>query len=413
MTDLKRNLFEKIDELLSYSPVVILLGVRQSGKTTLAKMVRSNWEYFDLERRVDFEHITSDVDFFFKHHSDSVIIDEAQRYPELFSELRGIVDRDRSKTNRFLLTGSSSPELLRGVSESLAGRVGIVELGTFKANEVYSQNLPSFYSIFTEEISPSTIDQVLKMEPPLTHDQLMDLFLRGGYPEPVLRRDQRFFEFWMENYLQTYIERDIRRLFPKLNLINYQRFVSMLTALSGTVINRSQVGRSLNTSEVSIRDYLAIAEGSFIWRNIPSYEKSRSKSLVKMPKGSFRDSGLAHTIQGVDSLDRLNIYPNLGLSFESFITEELIKGLQATHASRVAYYYYRTRNGAEIDLILEGSFGTLPIEIKYGSSINRRKLQTLKRFVKDHDLPLGILINNSETTELIADRIVQIPATML
>ena len=152
MTYLKRNLESKINDLLVYFPVVIILGVRQCGKTTLAKMLRTDWQYFDLERSRDFDFITRDFEFFIKEHPHSIIIDEAQRYPALFQELRSVVDRDRKNKNRFLLTGSSSLDLIKNVSESLAGRVGLVELGTFKVNETYAIRLPDFYNIFNKFI---------------------------------------------------------------------------------------------------------------------------------------------------------------------------------------------------------------------------------------------------------------------
>ena len=239
----------------------------------------------------------------------------------------------------------------------------------------------------------------------------MHAFLKGGYPEPVLEQDDRFHDAWMENYIQTYIQRDIRTLFPRLDLVKYQRFISMLSGLTGTIINRSQVGRSLDISEKAVRDYLQIAEGSYIWRNIPSYEKSMSKSVVKMPRGNIRDSGLSNYIQGVTKREQLLNYPNVGAAFEAFITEEIIKGIQATDIVNWHYYYFRTRNGAEIDMIMEGPFGTLPIEIKFGSMVKQRQIQTLKSFVYKNKLPLGIVINNSDDVRLIADRILQLPAT--
>ena len=413
MADKKRNLEKKINELLDFFPVVIILGVRQCGKTTLAKMLRPQWHYFDLERHKDYSLITYDFEFFIKEYPHSIIIDEAQRFPALFQELRGVIDEDRQHKNRFILTGSSSLELIKNVSESLAGRVGLIELGTFKTNEQHSLVLPDFYTIFNKKLSNATIDFIKNLDPVINHDQLMGSFLKGGFPEPVLNKTDRFFSVWMENYYQTYIQRDVRTLFPRMDLIKYQRFISMLSALSGTIINRSQVGRSLDISEKSIRDYLDIAGGSYIWRNIPSYEKSISKSVVKMPKGNFRDCGLANFIQGINSRNQLINYPNVGAGFEAFIYEEIIKGIQAVDIVNWNYYYFRTRNGSEIDMILEGPFGILPVEIKFGSVIKPRQIQTLKKFVYQNDLPLGIVINNSDKVELVADRIIQLPANYI
>ena len=167
----------------------------------------------------------------------------------------------------------------------------------------------------------------------------------------------------MENYLQTYVNRDIRTLFPRLDIVKYHRFVSMLASLSGTIINRSQVGRSLDISEKSVRDYLEIAEGSYIWRNIPSFERGGGKSIVKLPRGHLRDSGLAHFIKQIENRDQMVNHPQVGAAFEAFVTEEVIKGVQAVDVSNWRYYYFRTHNGAEVDLILEGPFGLLPVEI--------------------------------------------------
>ncbi len=413
MAEIKRNLKNKIEELLNYFPLVILLGVRQCGKTTLCKSLRPDWQYFDLERSRDYDLITQDIDFFFKEYPHSLIIDEAQHFPQLFQELRGIIDARRNWKNRFILTGSSSLELVKNVSESLAGRAGLVELGTFKINEIYALPLPPFYQIFESPLSSETIPFLKSLKPAMTYEQVIASFLKGGYPEPILADQPGFFEAWMENYYQTYVERDIRRLFSRLDLIKYRRFMSMLSSLSGTIINRSQVGRSLDISEKSVRDYLEIAEGSYIWRNVHTYAKSKSKSLMKMPKGFFRDSGLSHFLQGISNRKQLLTHPNVGFSFESFICEEIIKGLQTISVGHWNFYYFRTRNGTEIDLILEGPFGTLPLEIKLGSTIKQKQLQTLKHFVSQQDLPLGIVINNASEVRLVADKILQVPVGCL
>jgi uncharacterized protein len=413
MLDINRNLEGVVNQLLQLFQVVIILGVRQCGKTTLAKKLRPEWTYIDLEKGNDFDRVTRDFDFFFKENPQHLIIDEAQRSPKLFQELRGIIDADREQKNRFILTGSSSPELIKNVSESLAGRIGIIELGTFKINELHAKPLPPFYQIFSSPLSHETIEALRDLKPSFTHDQIMMAFLKGGYPEPCLSKKQDFIDVWMNQYFQTYIQRDIRSLFPRLDLIKYQRFISMLSALSGTIINKSELGRSLDTSEVTVRDYLDIAHGSYLWRKIPSYEKSLSKSIVKMPKGIMRDSGLVHFIQQIKTREQLNINPHVGTYFESFIIEEIIKGLHATLLSKWDYSYYRTRNGAEIDLVLHGDFGTLPIEIKFGSDTRLKQLSSLKQFITDHNLPLGIVVNNSDEVALLTEGIVQIPAGML
>ena len=412
MTDLRRNETNKINELLEIFPVVLILGVRQCGKTSLAKLMRPDWKYFDLENTKDKAFITADYDFFFSENPQHIIIDEAQESPELFKNLRGVIDDRRNVNNRFILTGSSSPELVKLSSDSLAGRIGIVELGTLKVNEQISVPIPSFYEIFMGSISETTFS-FLKNLTPNTDKDILQFFLRGGYPQPTQYKEDRMFDLWMNSYFDTYINRDVRKLFPKLNIEKYQRFIQMLSELSGTIINRAELGRSLDISEVTVRDYLDIADKTFIWRNIPSYEKSQSKSLVKMPKGILRDSGLCHFLSEIHTREQLIRSPKVGQNFESFIIEEMIKGVHSKNIPNLKYFYYRTKHGAEVDLILTGKFGVVPIEIKFSTSTDPRKLSSLSRFLQQENLPLGVVVNNSNEVTMLTKNIIQIPASYL
>ena len=387
-------------------PVIAILGARQVGKTTLAKKLISGWKYIDLEDPDDFNLISQNPKLFFKHYPQGVIIDEAQFYPELFSVLRGIIDENRSAKGRFIITGSSSPELLSHVSETLAGRIGLIELGTLKANEYYQKPLSPFYELFIEKISP---ERIPSGPSPLSVGELQTLWFKGGYPEPLLEENSLFYHQWMENYRNTYINRDIARLFPRLNKIAYQRFLTILSKLSGTIINKRDLARTIEVNETTVKEYITIIEGTFIWKSLPSFEKNVVKSIVKMPKGYIRDTGLLHYLTRIGSFEELMEDPLVGTSFEGFVIEELLKGLQATLVTNWNPYYYRTRNGAEIDLILDGPFGLLPIEIKYGTSTTLQKLTALSQFIEEHKLSLGILINQSDTIEWITPKIIQIP----
>lgn len=413
MAVLKRNDIVKINQLLEIFPVILILGVRQCGKTTLAKQARPQWKYFDLENISDFDFISNDLDFFFKEYPTSVIIDEAQEYPLIFKQLRGVIDAERSLKNRFILTGSSSPELIKHASDSLAGRLGIIELGTLKRNELKQKELPYFYHILNEKISIHSLEALKKLETTAEDQDIINDFLVGGYPEPVIAGNPSFFQIWMDNYFQLYINRDLKKLFPRIDTIRYRRFISTLSELSGTIINKAQLGRSIDTNEVTIRDYLDIADKTFIWRIIPSYEKAKTKSLVKMPKGILRDTGLIHFLANINNREALIRSPNIGQNFESYIIEELIKGMHSSNAVNCAYYYYRTKHGSEIDLILKGSFGTLPIEIKFGTSTKVKQLSSLTKFINDNSIPFGIVINNASEVKMLNEKIIQIPAILI
>lgn len=411
---LSRNLAEKITRHLSLFPVVALTGARQSGKTTLSKMVCPTWNYFDLERGADFDALTTDFDFFFHQHPDSVIIDEAQLSPQLFRELRGVIDRDRNKKGRFLLTGSSSPELTRNLSESLAGRIAQIEVGTLKMNERYQLPLPQIYSILQESPTDQHLEKLQHISVSLRMEQVLEHFLKGGYPELIEQDDPVFRSSWMDQYEQSYLDRDIRRLFPKLNIQNYHRFLGMLSELSGTIINRSEIGRSLNVNESTIRDYLDIAQGTYLWRLLPSLERTQNKSLVKMPRGYLRDSGLMHHLIQIQDINRLMRHPGSGSAFEGFIIEEIIQGLNAVAGTRWKHAFYRTRGGAEIDLVLTSPNGErIPIEIKFGINVRRAQLKSLSSFIEQEGCSYGIVISNTEQIQMLTEKIIQLPAGIL
>lgn len=406
-----RNITEHCRYLLKHFPIMAILGPRQVGKTMLAKQLAPDWHYVDLENPDDYQRIANDTTLFFKQYPRQVIIDEAQFMPLLFNTLRGVVDNTRQEVGRFILTGSSSPDLLKHVSESLAGRIAIIELSTLKANEFYQKPLSPFYSLFEEEnITVKKIEQLKDYhQKPLDNAQLIAHWLQGGYPEPVLAHDKKFYDQWMTAYRASYVNRDVGLLFPKLNKIAYQRFLTILSRLSGTIINKSELGRNIEVDEKTVKDYLSIAEGTFLWRMLHSYENKVTKSIVKMPKGYFRDSGLLNYLLRIHSLEDLYNHPQVGRLFEAFVIEEIIKGLDAKGIVNYQPYYYRTRNGAEIDLILEGFFGTIPIEIKYGTTVQIKKLTALRTFVKEHNLPFGILLNQSENFEWVTKEVIQIP----
>jgi len=409
MDGFTRALAPKIISLLKEFPLVAILGVRQCGKTTLAKQLCPDWRYVDLEDPDDFDLFDRDPKFFFSTNPHSVIFDEAQENPELFKILRGVVDKEREKKGRFILTGSSHPELLSHISESLAGRIAVVELGTLKFSEYFRKPLSPLYSL----LSKSKIEghEFSHLEPQISAAEVRKFWLRGGYPEPLFRVGS--WNNWMDNYRKSYVNRDIRKLFPRLDLIRFRRFLSMLATLSGTIINRADLAAAVEVSEPSIKDYIDIAHGTYVWRNLPSLERNVGKAVTKMPKGYIRDSGLLHFMLKISTLEALVQNPIVGRSFEGFVTEELLKGLEASTATHWTAHYYRTRNRAEIDLVIDGEFGLLPIEIKTGLQIRGSDFGTLKLFIKEQNLPLGLLINNSDKVEWIADRILQMPVGCL
>ncbi|NNG01406.1 MAG: ATP-binding protein [Desulfobacteraceae bacterium] len=408
--DKKRHLANKINSLMDMFPAVAVIGPRQCGKSTLVRHVYPKWKYYDLERPDDYQLITSDPLGFFLRQNDKIIIDEAQQFPDMFKILRGVIDRNRKTNGRFLLTGSSSPEIVKGLSESLAGRIATIELWPFKMTEFYEEPLSEIYHLLIQR--STTINQLRDLTSPLSTENLYEHWLLGGYPEPRIKGKTNpvFHGLWMDEYFADYIRRDIQRLFPRLNTHNFRLFIQSLSFHSGNILNQTAISRALEVSSVTSKEYLDILHNTFIWRNLRSFEKNTLKKIQKMPKGFFRDQGILHHLLKLDEIDRLIIHPMAGVSFESFIIEEIIRGFQCTLKAGIDFNYYRTRDKSEIDLIVDGPFGYLPIEVKLGTKINQRMLTPIKNFLKDTQSKFGILINNSDKIEMLADRIIQIPA---
>lgn len=382
------------------------MGVRQCGKTTLLKMLPESWKLFDLEQYNDYQIISQDPDLFFRLNPKEVAIDESQILPELFPALRAAIDADRTTPGRYVITGSSSPEILTSISESLAGRVAIIELSQFSLSEAYDHPNSDFFNLILSRATPETITENLRTSVDIK--DVHDYWFRGGYPEPWIKNSRKFNKLWTANYIKTYLERDIISLFPGLNRQKYKLFLQMLSNLSGTIINYSTVARTLGISQPTAREYFQIAHGTFIWRNLPSYEKNASKRIVKHPKGYLRDTGLLHFLLHQHSLSDLLVHPGMGSSWEALVIENIIRGFN-NQGAYFDSFYYRTSSGAEVDLVLEGEFGLLPFEIKYGQSVALCELRGLKDFIEERNCPFGIVINNNDKIIMYDEKIIGIP----
>ena len=407
MQGMNRTYTHLVQELLEDFPCVVILGPRQCGKTTLLQQLGKGWTIHDLERQSDFETISRDPDLFFRLNPRQVALDEAQVYPDIFKSLRVAIDTHRGEAGRFIVTGSSSPQLLRHASESLAGRVAMMEMAPFSYAEVHELSSSPMYAWLSEGGKPD-IGQLLKSEARTSLQQAHEYWFQGGYPEPWTKAKPTFWKRWRENYLQTYIQRDIAYLFPRLDRVRFQQLVRMLGSLTGTILNYSEIARLLGISQPVARDYLEILDGTYLWRSLPAFSKDAGKRMVKHPKGYLRDTGLAHHLLRIPKLEDLLSHPVMGHSWESMVTEEILRNL-ASLGIQAESSHYRTSGGAEIDLVLEGDFGILPIEIKYTQKITGRQLQGMSNFLADFNCPLGIVINNDLRPRQYTDNIIGIP----
>jgi predicted AAA+ superfamily ATPase len=407
---MKRAYERLLLERLRQFPCVAVLGPRQCGKTTLIEGLRKPWRRFDLERSADFEVVSRDPDLFFRLNPRRVALDEAQVHPPLFSALRVAIDERRRERGRFVITGSSSPSLVRHISETLAGRVAIIEMAPLSCLEAYVGRRPSLASLF--KFGKITAKDFESLKPRLTLSQIHAYWLKGGYPEPWVRRGAAFRTAWMESYFQTYIQRDVARLFPGLNQAKFRLFSQHLAGFSGSIVNCADLGRALGISSVTAQEYLGIAEGSYLWRNLPAYGKGALRRLVKHPKGFLRDTGILHHFLRVNDLESLMAHPRMGASWEGLVTEELLRGLALEGVPHEAYYY-RTYAGGEVDLVLEGNFGTVPVEIKHAQTLTHYDLRSLTDFVQEHKCEWGLVVHNGAEVRRLTERIVSIPFACL
>jgi uncharacterized protein len=412
MLGMKRGYEGLLRSYLKTFPCAALLGVRQCGKTTLLQTLPAGWKHFDLERRADHAVMARDPDAFFRLNPRQVALDEAQVLPEIFPALRVAIDERRAEKGRFVITGSSSPALLRSVAESLAGRVGIIEMAPFSWEEVTeTPGQDSFLRrLLDRKASPADLINGLKPRGDLARAH--DFWFRGGFPEPWLNPGDEFRLRWMEQYIQTYLFRDVKRLFPGLDDVRFRRFLEMLGGLSGRVLNYAEVARALGVSQPTARDYFEIAHGTFLWRAIPAYTRDVVKRVVKHPRGFLRDSGLLHALLRIPDGEALLSHPQMGASWEGMVVEEILRQLSALGAAHDCAYY-RTGAGAEVDLVVEGNFGRVAVEIKHTSAVSGRDLRGLRDFVTEHKARLGVVINNDVAARQYEESLIGLPFTWL
>ena len=333
---IKRDLETELRHSLDSFPVTALLGPRQCGKSTLARHVVSNIEgttYLDLEKPSDLRKLDDPEFFFHTQKQRLVCIDEIQIGPELFPIMRVMVDEDR-RPGKFLILGSASQDLIRKSSETLAGRIHFIELTPFTYNELIA-DAPDHFA-----------------DPELP-------WIRGGFPDSLLAQSDTISYQWREDFIRTFLERDIPQFGFSIPAATLRRFWTMLAHYHGQTFNASKMGQSLDVRHPTVKKYLDIMSQTFMVRVLPPLTANLKKRLVKTPKIYIRDSGLLHTLLEIEHTEGLFGHPNMGVSWEGWCIEQILGVMHGWRA-----YYYRTSSGEEIDLILERGRKRLAFEFK-------------------------------------------------
>jgi predicted AAA+ superfamily ATPase len=334
MNLLDRRLEAKVQQYTEHFPVTAILGPRQCGKTTLAKMWMSGREnklYLDLELPSDEAKLRYAEDFLRSHRGETVCLDEIQRTPNIFKVLRALCD-ETGQPGQFLILGSASPDLLRQTSETLAGRIGYIELTPFTETEVGPEHWER-------------------------------LWLRGGFPRSYLAPSDVLSGAWLESFIQAFLERDIPQLGIQVPAITLRQFWQMCAHLHGDLWNHEKVASSLGVSGKTVRHYLDILEQAFMLRRLTPFQTNVKKRLVKTPRVYVRDSGILHRLLRIDSADELAGHPVRGNSWGGYVLEQV-----ASAVPDAELFFYRTSAGAEIDLVVRRGSETIAIEMKATSA---------------------------------------------
>jgi len=365
-----RSVEKVLPSLIAGYPVITITGPRQSGKTTLARTCFASKPYVSFENPDTREEAQSDPRSFLERYKDGAVFDEVQRLPEIVSYLQQIVD-EGPKSCRFVLTGSQQFGLKSKITQSLAGRSALIHLLPFSYDEVYS---------FRDE-NP-TLESALfaGLYPPI-HD-------RGLDPQK-----------WYADYVETYIERDVRSLLNIRELSLFQLFLKMCAARCGQLINLSGLGSDCGISHNTAKEWISILEASYILFRVAPYFKNLGKRLVKTPKLYFYDSGLATYLLGIRTREQLSVHPHRGAVFETFVASEILKS-SCNSAETPALYFWRDRSGNEIDFLIDRGSDLLPIEAKSGKTVASDWLDGIKswRALAGNRMKHGALIYGGDET---------------
>jgi len=355
----------KIFKLLDIFPVTAILGARQCGKTTLARSINHD-HYFDLENPVDMVRMEN-PQLALEDLNGLIVIDEIQRSPDLFPLIRYLVDNHPKQ--KYLILGSASRDLIRQSSETLAGRIAYYSLGGFRIQDVVTKNFKT-------------------------------LWIRGGFPNAFTPVHEAPSILWRQNFITTFLERDIPQLGINIPARTLRRFWTMLSHYHGQIINYSELGRSFGISDVTVRKYIDILEGTFMLRVLQPWYTNTGKRVVKRPKIYLKDSGIFHTLMNIDNFDQLVSHPKLGASFEGFALESICRQINKNDNE---FYFYNVHSGSELDLFWQAKGKNWGVEFKYTDA--PRLTRSMQIIQKDLNLTHLWVIYPGKTTYRLSENI--------
>lgn len=369
---ISRQVLPEFQQLMKEYPVVTILGPRQAGKTTLARVAFPHYQYINLEIPDIRQLAQDDPRAFLSGLSDQVILDEIQRVPELLSYIQGIVDENQQE-GQFILTGSHQLQLREAINQSLAGRTGLLTLLPFSISELESEGI----SFETKA------------------EYIFNGFLPRVYDKKIRPATA------YSNYYQTYVERDVRQLIHLKDAALFEKFMKLVAGRVGQLMDYASLANDVGVSSGTIKSWLSILEASFVVIKLPPYYKNFGKRLVKAAKYYFVDTGLLSYLLGIQKASQVDRDPLIGNIFENLVIVECFKQ-QLNKGIKPNFYFFRDSNGLEVDLLWENGREIVPVEIKSASSYDKSLLKGLKKFSEIYQYQRSYLVFSGESRALTA-----------
>lgn len=409
---IKRTIKSQIEESIKNKPVTLITGARQVGKSTLCYEIKKEhgFNYVSLDDRRERAQAISDPELFLKMHNWPLIIDEVQYAPALFDVIESIVNKQKLETGKnngmFILTGSQAYELMKGVTESMAGRVSIIRMSPLSASEIYNKDEPKF------EINPiSNNKRILNYH--IEVNELFKLIVRGMYPELYDNKEISSDSFY-SNYVDTYIERDVSQLINIKDKMKFQNFMEILASLTGQELVYDTIAKAIGVKVNTIKSWISVLmAGEIIYLLEPYNELSVVKRIVRRPKIYFNDTGLACYLARLNNDENLKRSVFAGSFFETYVVNEIKKSYR-NNGIKENFYYYRDNNQNEIDLIILENGMLHFVECKAGVSYNRGDIKGFK-YLKDSKYQIGLscIICNTDSIYTIEENVYVLPVTAI
>ena len=412
----ERTLEGYIDPLLELFPVVAVTGPRQAGKSTLINhYIAKDWKYYTLDNRELLLRVRTDPTLFVRGFGSHVAIDEAQKCPDLFHSIKELVDRGFDY--KIILSGSANFLLLKSITESLAGRVGLLEMMPFSLSEKMGRESNGFVKVLCESESVEDLrERLARFEGERLSDvELLEFVLNGGFPRIHDFGEQGQRNTWFQNYVGTYIERDLRDLAQVGDVDTFQKVYRLIAYRNSGILNMSSIASDVGVSVQTIKNYISILEASYQVKRLPAYSVEQRKQVIKAPKIYYTDTGLLNYFVQNDSVERMTSGGDWGGVLEAHVFAELYKEIKDM-APRPGLYYWRTNNGAEVDFVLEWKQRLIPVEVKSAATVSPSSLRGLRSFKESQaegKVPFAVVLYRGDEVVFLNDWTVGVPLGML